>query len=147
MRGVAGGVRVVGHEHQGAGGPWTRTLETADLDREPGARATKHLTELQNSGVLNGSRLRLGLWERTRGGWRLAGHQHGGAGGLTDGTCETADRDRELQQRAWGSWRLAAGGVRNIKDRDVPALEVRAGTPGVGRTAWDAAGLSSTTRN
>ena len=26
----------------------------------------------------------------------------------------------------------AAGGVRNTKDRDAPALEVRAGTPGVG---------------
>ena len=30
--------------------------------------------------------------------------------------------------------RLAAGGVRNTKGRDAPALEVRAGTPGVGRT-------------
>ena len=29
----------------------------------------------------------------------------------------------------------------------MPALEVRAGTPGVGRTARDAAGLSSTNRN
>ena len=28
--------------------------------------------------------------------------------------------------------RLAAGGVGNTKDRDVPALEVRAGTPGFG---------------
>ena len=43
----------------------------------------------------------------------------------------------------WG----AAGSVRSTKDRDMPALEVRAGTPGVGRTAWDAAGLSSTNRN
>ena len=42
---------------------------------------------------------------------------------------------------------LAAGGVRNTKDRDVPALEVRAGTPGVGRTSWDTAGLSNTNRN
>ena len=39
-----------------------------------------------------------------------------------------------------------AGGVRNTKDRDAPALEVRAGTPGVGRTSRDAAGLSSTNR-
>ena len=43
--------------------------------------------------------------------------------------------------------RGAAGGVRNTKERDAPALEVRAGTPGVGRTAWDTAGLSSTNRN
>ena len=40
-----------------------------------------------------------------------------------------------------------AGGVRNTKDRDMPALEVRAEMPGVGRTARDAAGLSSTNRN
>ena len=46
---------------------------------------------------------------------------------------------------AWGQ--LAADGVRNTKDRDVPALEVRAGTPAVGRTSRDAAGLSSTNRN
>ena len=38
-----------------------------------------------------------------------------------------------------------ADGVRNTKDRDALALEVRAGTPGVGRTARDAAGLSSPT--
>ena len=43
--------------------------------------------------------------------------------------------------------RLAAGGIRNTKDRDAPALEVRAGTPGVGRTSWDATGLSSTNSN
>ena len=35
----------------------------------------------------------------------------------------------------------AAGGVRSTKHRDVGALEVRAGTPGVGRTTWDAAGF------
>ena len=35
----------------------------------------------------------------------------------------------------------AAGGVRSTKDRDVPALEVRAGTLAVGRTSWDAAGF------
>ena len=46
-----------------------------------------------------------------------------------------------------GDWRLEAGGVRNTKDRDALALEVRAGTLGVGRTAWDAAGFSSTNRN
>ena len=40
-----------------------------------------------------------------------------------------------------------AGSVRNTKDRDAPALKVRAGTPGVGRTSRDAAGLSSTNRN
>ena len=44
-----------------------------------------------------------------------------------------------------------AGGVGNTKDRDAPALEVRVGrrvgTLGVGRTAWDAAGLRSSNRN
>ena len=35
----------------------------------------------------------------------------------------------------------AAGGVRNTKDRDVPALEVRAGRVAVGHTTWDAAGF------
>ena len=38
-------------------------------------------------------------------------------------------------------------GVRNKKDRDKPALEVRPGKPGLGRTPQDAAGFSSTTRN
>ena len=33
------------------------------------------------------------------------------------------------------------GGVRRTKDRDVPALEMRAGTPVVGRTSQDAAGF------
>ena len=42
---------------------------------------------------------------------------------------------------------LVAGSVRNTKDRDTPALEVRAGMLGVGRTFRDAAGLSSTNRN
>ena len=36
------------------------------------------------------------------------------------------DCDRKLRERAG---RLAAGGVRNTKDRDAPALEVRAGSP------------------
>ena len=40
-----------------------------------------------------------------------------------------------------------AGGVRNTKDRDAPALEVRAGTKGAGRISRDSAGLSSTNRN
>ena len=40
-----------------------------------------------------------------------------------------------------------AGGVRNTKDRDAHALEVRAGMPGVGRTTRDAAELSSSNRN
>ena len=35
----------------------------------------------------------------------------------------------------------AAGGVRSKKDRDEPALEVRAGIVAVGSTTWDAAGL------
>ena len=39
--------------------------------------------------------------------------------------------------RGW----LVAGGVRNTKDRHVPALEVRAGTPAVRRTTPDAAGF------
>ena len=43
--------------------------------------------------------------------------------------------------------RLAAGGVINTKDRDSPALEVRAGMPAMGRISRDAAGLSSTNRN
>ena len=42
---------------------------------------------------------------------------------------------------------LAAGSVRNTKDREVPVLEVRAGMPAVGCTTWDAVGLSSTNRN
>ena len=46
-----------------------------------------------------------------------------------------------------GGWRLAAGGVRNTKDRDMPALDVRAGMLGVGLTSRDAAGSSSTNRN
>ena len=40
-----------------------------------------------------------------------------------------------------------AGGIRNTKDRDVPALEVRAGTLGVGRISQNAAGLNSTNSN
>ena len=40
-----------------------------------------------------------------------------------------------------------AGHVRNTKDRDMQALEVRAGISGVGHTSRDAAGLSSTNRN
>ena len=31
------------------------------------------------------------LWEHMWGGWWLPGHLHGEAGGLTDGTRETAD--------------------------------------------------------
>ena len=46
-----------------------------------------------------------------------------------------------------GGWQLAADGVRNTKNRDAPALEVRAGMPGVGRPSQDAAGLSRTNRN
>ena len=75
-----------------------------------GASATRLLTELRNSGVLTGSRMRPGA----------------------PGACT--------------GW-LAAGRVRNTKDRDALALEVRAGTTGVGRTAQDAAGLGSTNRN
>ena len=56
-----------------------------------------------------------------------------------------------IQTETWstGSTRewLAAGSVRNTKDRDMPALEVRAGAPSVERTSRDAAGLSSTNRN
>ena len=81
------------------------------------------------------------------GGGRLEGHLHGGAGGLVVSTRETSDGDRELREPARGGWRLAAGRDGNTKDRDAPALEVRAGTRGVGRTARDAAGLSSTNRN
>ena len=42
---------------------------------------------------------------------------------------------------------LAAGGVRDTKDRDMPALEVRAGTLSVVHTSRDAGGLGSTNRN
>ena len=98
-------------------------------------------------------------------------HLHGGAVDSWTGTCEKTDWDHEqgahatkLLTELWNSgaltgsrlrlgalgaragW-LAAGGVRNKKDRDAPALEVRAGTPGVGCTFRDAAGLSSTNRN
>ena len=40
-----------------------------------------------------------------------------------------------------GSWRCL-----NTKERDAPALEVRAGMPAVGYTSRDAAGLNSTNR-
>ena len=43
--------------------------------------------------------------------------------------------------------RGVAGGIRNTKDRDALALEVRAGMRGVGCTPRDATGLSSTNRN
>ena len=46
-----------------------------------------------------------------------------------------------------GGWQLAAGGVRNTKDRDTLALEVKAGMPGVGRTSQDTARLNSTNIN
>ena len=42
---------------------------------------------------------------------------------------------------------MAADGVRNTKERDTPALQVRVGTLGVGHTSRDTAGLSSTNRN
>ena len=42
---------------------------------------------------------------------------------------------------------MVTGGVGNTKDRDEPALEARAGTPGVGHTSRDAAGLSNANRN
>ena len=52
--------------------------------------------------------------------------------------------DTELWSvRGW----LEAGGVRNTKDRGMPALEVRAGTPDMGHTSRDPAGFSSTNRN
>ena len=45
------------------------------------------------------------------GGWRLEGHLHGGAGGLADGTRETADLERELQEHAaQGGWRATCTG-------------------------------------
>ena len=48
-----------------------------------------------------------------------------------------------LKQGAWKRVREpgAAGGVRNTKDRDIPALEVRAGRATVGLTTRDAAGF------
>ena len=48
-----------------------------------------------------------------RDGWRLAVHQHVGAGRLADGTRETADLERELQERAaQGGWRATCTGER-----------------------------------
>ena len=44
-------------------------------------------------------------------------------------------------------WGLASCGIGNTKYRDVSAVDVRAGMPGLGRTAWDAVGLFSTNRN
>ena len=46
--------------------------------------------------------------------------------------------DRELQSTRGP---LVAGSVRSTKDRDVPALEVKAGTPAVGHKTQDAAGF------
>ena len=97
---------------------------------------------------------------------RSGSHLHGGGG--TDsqtapvreqtGTMSGEHATRlftELRSAHWnqtetwrtGSTRLAAGSVRNTKDRDAPAQEIRAGKPGVGCTSRDAAGLSSTNRN
>ena len=42
----------------------------------------------------------------------------------------------ETELRSAQGW-LAPGSVRNTKDRDTQALEVRAGMPGVGRTSQD----------
>ena len=58
----------------------------------------------------------------------------------------TGSRMRPGAPGAHTGW-LAAGGIRNTKDRDASALEVRAGMPGVERTSQDAAGLSSTNSN
>ena len=52
----------------------------------------------------------------------------------------------ETELQSVQGW-LAAGGVRKTKDRDKLALEVRAGTLGVGRTSRDAAELSNTNSN
>ena len=61
--------------------------------------------------MLTGSRLRLGALGARAG--RLVGHLHGGAGGLADGTRETADLERELQERvAQGGWRATCTGER-----------------------------------
>ena len=78
------------------------------------------------------------------GGWRATctGEQADSRSAPTRHQTETGSS--RSPRGAAGDWQLAAGGVGNTKDRDAPALEVRAGTPGVGRTAWDAAGLSST---
>ena len=58
----------------------------------------------------------------------------------------TGNRLRPGAPGARTGW-LATGGVRNTKDRHPLALEVRAGTPGVGRISQDAAGLRSTNSN
>ena len=56
--------------------------------------------------------------------------------GQTHGPAPTREQT-ETVSPGWG----AAGGVRSTKDRDVLALEVRAGTRAVGRTTRDAAGF------
>ena len=89
----------------------------------------------------------------------LGSHLHGGARDSQTSTSERADWDceppgnschqteTELRCAHWnqtetgtsgacgGGWRLAAGSVRNTKDRVALALEARAGMPGVGRTS------------
>ena len=47
--------------------------------------------------------------------------------------------EQGAREHAWEPG--VAGGVRSTKDRDMPALEVRAGTLAVGCTSWDAAGF------
>ena len=83
-------------------GPWEMvaicTGERADCGPAPlrqqtetvsQGRATKHLTELRNSGVLPGSRLRPGALGAHTG--QLAGHLNRGEGGPRTRTLETAD--------------------------------------------------------
>ena len=98
----------------------------------------------RNSGVLTGSRLRPGALGVCAG-WLTAGGPPARASGGTRGRCP---RDSRLRLGALGArvGRLVAGGVRETKDRDMPALEVRAGMSGVGHTARDVAGLSSTNK-
>ena len=65
---------------------------------------------------------------------------------LTELRCAHWNQTETGNSGSTQGW-LVAGSVTNTNDRDAPALEVRAGMLGVGRTFRDAAGLSSTNRN
>ena len=83
----------------------TGTCEKTDWDRERGARATRLLTELWNSGVLTETRLRPGALGVSRCGWRLA------AGGVrnTKGRDTPAQEVRAGMPGVWCTSRDAAG--------------------------------------
>ena len=85
-------------------------------------RNTRDQTENRSSRVLTGTRLNPGARERAcvqTENWRSRAHAN-----------HTETGSSGARERLWEPG--AAGGVRSTKDRDVLALEVRAGTPGVG---------------